>query len=75
MKANTSNANIATRLKQARLHLGLTPRQVSKLVDVNASTITRIESGATGPRLTTLVKLAKLYDMTTDDIFVALNDA
>ena len=55
--------NIAKVLKEARLAKGLSQRDLSARVGVPQSHISRIESGAVDLRVSSLIELARIYDL------------
>ena len=57
---------LANNLKFLRKRHGYTQSQVALLLEINRSTYAYYELGETQPSLLTLVKLARLYDVTTD---------
>ena len=58
--------NIGERLKALRTENGLTQKQVSERVGVAVSAISSYESGVRLPSYAVLIKLSKLYHVTTD---------
>lgn len=58
--------NIGERLKTLRTENGLTQKQVSERVGVAVSAISSYESGVRLPSYGVLIKLSKLYHVTTD---------
>lgn len=58
--------DMARRLLTARANKGLTRKQVAELIGVSDSLIGLYESAARQPSLSNLVKLASLYNVTTD---------
>lgn len=58
--------DMARRLLTARANKGLTRKQVAELIGVSDSLIGLYESAARQPSLNNLVKLASLYNVTTD---------
>ena len=61
MKYTTEN--IARALKEARLAKGLSQRDLSARVGVPQSHISKIESGAVDLRVSSLIELARIYDL------------
>ena len=57
---------LANNLKFLRKRHGYTQSQVALLLEINRSTYAYYELGETQPSLLMLVRLAKLYDVTTD---------
>lgn len=54
------------RLKQLRLHYQMTQRQVADIMGVERSTYTYYELGKSKPNIELIVKLAQLYNVSTD---------
>ena len=61
-----SNSFISTRLKEKREELHLKQDQVAQLVGVNRNAISTYENGTREPSLGMLVRLARLYRVSTD---------
>ena len=61
-----NNNSFGDRLKELRKSKKLTQVQVSELIDVQQGTYSRWENGTLEPNLEAVVKLAKLFDTTTD---------
>ena len=61
-----NNNSFGDRLKELRKSKKLTQVQVSKMIDVQQGTYSRWENGTLEPNLEAVVKLAKLFDTTTD---------
>lgn len=57
---------ISGKLKTLRLENGLTQTQVAKRLGVVVSAVSSYESGTRFPSYTVLVKLARMYHVTTD---------
>ena len=58
--------NIGERLKRLRIENGLTQKQVAEQVGVAVSAISSYESSVRLPSYSVLVKLSKLYHVTSD---------
>ena len=58
--------DFSTRLRELRLSKGLRQEQVAKLVGVNKSAISTYENNTRQPSFEILVRLAKLYRVSTD---------
>lgn len=63
------------RLKQARENKGLTQAQVSKLVHISDKSLSRYETGASSPDPDTILKLATLFNVSTDYLLGNDNNA
>ena len=61
-----NNDSFEDRLKELRKSKKLTKVQVSEMIDVQQGTYSRWENGTLEPNLEAVVKLAKLFDTTTD---------
>ena len=57
---------IANRLKELRLHYGLSQAQVAKMCNVTKNTISAYENGTRQPSYETLVRLSVIYRVSTD---------
>lgn len=55
-------------IKEKRLSLGLTQEEVARKMDVQRTTVTMWENGEAYPRADKLVKLAKLFGCTVDEL-------
>ena len=56
------------KLKFYRENNKFTQKDIAKILGKNRVTIARWEAGNVTPRLETIIKLAKLYNCTTDDL-------
>lgn len=63
--------DISTILKGVRLSKGISRKQAAKDLELNCSTLYRLESGETKPTMENLVLLARYYDLSLDDIFLS----
>ena len=61
-----------TKLKQYRLMQDLTQEKASKLIGVRREDICRIEKNKQLPRINTIYKMAEVYKVTPEEIFLAL---
>ena len=59
---------IGERIKKMRKQKGLSQEDVAKYLEVQRSTISLYESGDATPPVTTIIKLARLFNVTTDYI-------
>lgn len=59
---------IGERIKKLRKQQGLSQEEVAKYLAVQRSTISLYESGDTTPQVMTIIKLARLFNVTTDYI-------
>ena len=54
------------RLKELRLKSEMTQDELAKKINISTSTISFYESGAREPNLSTLISLAKIFNVSTD---------
>ena len=59
-------ARLGEKLKILRTFYGYTQLQVAETLDVDRSTLSYYERGRSDPPLSTLVRLSRLYKVTTD---------
>jgi len=59
---------IGENLKKFRKDSGLSQQQISKLLNINQSNVSRWEKDLSRPDYETLIKLAKIYDVSINDI-------
>jgi transcriptional regulator with XRE-family HTH domain/quercetin dioxygenase-like cupin family protein len=67
-------ANLGSQLRRVRLDAKLSAREVARQVDVSPSFISQIETGKSQPSVLTLYSLARLFDITIDELFEAPDD-
>ena len=60
---------LANRLREQRARLGLNQQQLGQLVGASRQTISLIERGDYSPSVTLALKLAKICQVTVEDIF------
>ena len=65
---NNKRCTIAERLKLLRKNNELTQDNISKYLDIHRTTVTQYEAGEIIPTTQNIIKLAKLYNVTTDYI-------
>lgn len=58
--------NMGTKLKALRVENGLTQTQVAKRLGVAVSAVSSYESGSRYPSYLVLIKLSRMYHVTTD---------
>ena len=63
---NESSIRLTTQLRYLRGYNAVTQREIADALCINRSTYAYYELGETQPSLLMLVRLAKLYDVTTD---------
>ncbi len=61
--------NLGARLRDARLHAGLTLREVARQLGVSASFVSQLENGKSQPSVVTLYSLTQLLGVSIDRIF------
>lgn len=62
------------RLKEHRARLGLNQQEMGRLAGVSRQTISQIERGDYSPSVTLALKLAKICQVRTEDIFIYQED-
>ena len=65
---NNKRNTISERLKKLRKNNELTQDNISKYLGIHRTTVTQYESGEIIPTIQNIIKLAKLYNVTTDYI-------
>jgi transcriptional regulator with XRE-family HTH domain len=65
---------ISNRLKKMRKELGITQRQLAYCLSVAHNTISQYEKGVINPSLSFVVKLAKLFEVSTDYLLGVTED-
>ena len=60
---------VVCRLKEVRIGLGLTQRQVAEGADINVRTLINIEKGRAIPNLLYAMKIAKFLEMGVEEVF------
>ena len=60
---------IGHRIKAKREALGLSRNEVAKILGMSYSTVQRVEDGKSNARLSTLVALAVVLDMSNADLY------
>lgn len=65
---------LENRLKEYRAHLGINQSDMGKLVGVSRQTISLIERGDYSPSVTLALKLAKICQVTVEDIFTYVEE-
>lgn len=65
---------LENRLKEYRAHLGINQSDMGKLADVSRQTISLIERGDYSPSVTLALKLAKICQVTVEDIFTYVEE-
>lgn len=63
---------IGRRLRELRTEHGLSLRELAARIDVSPGLVSQIENGVTDPSLTTLRKLAAVFNATVADLFAAV---
>lgn len=65
---------LENRLKEYREHLGINQSDMGKLAGVSRQTISLIERGDYSPSVTLALKLAKICQVTVEDIFTYVEE-
>ena len=65
---------LENRLKEYRAHLGINQSDMGKLAGVSRRTISLIERGDYSPSVTLALKLAKICQVTVEDIFTYVEE-
>lgn len=60
---------LGNRLKEHRARLGINQSELGRLAGVSRQTISLIERGDYSPSVTLALKLAKIFEVTVEDIF------
>ena len=61
-------------LKEYRARIGVNQQQMGELVGVSRQTISQIERGDYSPSVTLALKIAKVFDVPVENIFVYKED-
>ena len=61
---------LLNRLKEYRSRLGVNQTEMGKLAGVSRQTISQIERGDYSPSVTLALKLAKIFEVNVEDIFI-----
>jgi transcriptional regulator with XRE-family HTH domain len=64
------SANLALRLRQARLRAGITVRELARQLGVSASFVSQLENGKSQPSVSTLYALAQCLGESIDRLFL-----
>ena len=65
---------LSNRLKEHRARLGVNQQEMGRLAGVSRQTISQIERGDYSPSVTLALKLAKICQVSVDDIFMYEED-
>lgn len=60
--------NINVRLRELRIKFGYTQIQIAKMLNIDRSTYAYYETGKTRPDITSLVVLARIYNISLDEL-------
>ncbi len=63
-----SKKELGENLKKARIKSGISQDDVSKLININRSSISYYESGVNIPNIFILIKLMRIYKINIDDL-------
>jgi DNA-binding XRE family transcriptional regulator/mannose-6-phosphate isomerase-like protein (cupin superfamily) len=69
------SANLASRLRQARLRAGITVRELARQLGVSASFVSQLENGKSQPSVSTLYALAQCLGESIDQLFLAQDES
>ena len=69
MKENTVKQFVGCKIKKYRHYNNLTQFKLGELIDINQRQVAQIELGKSFPSLTTLIKLAELFECNISDFF------
>lgn len=61
---------LLNRLKEYRSRLGINQTEMGKLAGVSRQTISQIERGEYSPSVTLALKIAKICEVSVEDIFI-----
>jgi len=70
-----ANVPLMNSLKVQRAKLGINQAELGKLVDVSRQTISSIERGEYNPSVTLALKIAKIFNVSVEDIFIYEEDS
>ena len=59
---------ISIKMKEARIHSGLTQEQVAERIMVSRQTISNWENGKSLPDIVSIIKISDLYQISLDDL-------
>ncbi len=62
------------RLKEYRARIGVNQQEMGKMAGVSRQTISQIERGDYSPSVTLALKIAKVFDVKVEDIFLYEED-
>lgn len=65
---------LLNRLKEYRARISVNQHEMGKLVGVSRQTISQIERGDYSPSVTLALKIAKVFGVSVEDIFVYQED-
>lgn len=65
---NTNNEKIGSRIRYYRMQKNLSQEQLSELIDFHQASISHIENGSKGLSLETLIDIANILNVSTDDL-------
>lgn len=69
------NNTVGSNIKQHRTKLNLTQQQLADILSVSRQTIASYEAGRTEPDIAAMEKLAKIFDITVDELIGKTNSA
>ncbi len=69
-KSGLKNSDISNRIEVVRVLKGFSRRDVADYLGVTYQNVSYMENGKVGITLENAIKLAELYEMTLDDLFI-----
>lgn len=67
-------ARLKTRIHEYRKELGLKQSDLAKYVGVRTETIGRLENGKYNPSLKLAMDIAKIFNVSVEDVFIFIED-
>lgn len=74
LKRRVENVPLMNSLKVQRAKLGINQAELGKLANVSRQTISSIERGEYNPSVTLALKIAKIFNVSVEDIFIYEED-
>lgn len=65
-----NNIELSERLRQLRKSAGLSQEQLAETLDISRQAVSKWESGASSPEAHNIIRLARLYGISTDSILL-----
>ena len=67
-------AHIGMKIKELRKKKDMTQEKLAEYLNVSFQAVSKWETGAASPDISMIVPLARLLDVTTDELFGLVND-